>query len=131
MKSAQISYVVMLAVFAAGLWLILRVGSRLEAPKDIAGQWTLTWSNPQSDLPKQIAFRQSGRFITAELQANGKRIPLHGELDRYLSVRLESREIALTASFDRECRGFRGHLEGAVAANVQGSRVPSASADFR
>jgi hypothetical protein len=49
-------YAVMLLVFIAGLWTILQLGSGLQAPTDLAGEW-------ESDAGGKLTIEQSGRFV--------------------------------------------------------------------
>src|SRR6476469_3504984 len=61
--SATAVYVIMMLVFATGMWAVLVFGSTLRAPPDLAGEWELL---PEGD-PRAATLRatldQSGRFV--------------------------------------------------------------------
>jgi hypothetical protein len=58
-------YIIMLAVFGAGLWAILSFGSiLLEAPTDLAGRWELRPEGaPDSAAAHTLAIDQSGKYF--------------------------------------------------------------------
>lgn len=58
-------YIIMLAIFAAGLWAILSFGSiLLHAPTDLAGKWELHPEDaPESPAAHTLAIDQSGRYF--------------------------------------------------------------------
>lgn len=60
-------YILMFAMFGVGLWAVLRVGSALEAPAEIAGTWKVRWeSDSPTSGPEEgtLTVDQSGRFCT-------------------------------------------------------------------
>ena len=65
MKSrATLVYVIMLVACAGGLWLILGLGSELQAPPDLSGAWEIAPINagapPNPDLGRAMTVEQSG-----------------------------------------------------------------------
>ncbi len=62
MKNAITTYLLMFVASIVGLWLILHLGSRLQAPPALEGTWLL---HPQSSLqePLTATIEQSGRFV--------------------------------------------------------------------
>jgi hypothetical protein len=56
---ATFTYVVMVAVFVGGLWVILSFGSTLRPPMDLAGKWEITSANGTEEMN----IEQSGRFL--------------------------------------------------------------------
>src|SRR5262245_10606476 len=61
MNRATLIYVVMIAVFGAGLVAILRLGRGLSVPPDLAGKWQC---EPDE---KVMQIDQSGRFVVIDL----------------------------------------------------------------
>ena len=68
MNRATLVYLGMLLVLIAGLWAILRVGSRIEPPHDLDGSWSARPidASPDAD-PVRMEIIQSGRFLTLHL----------------------------------------------------------------
>jgi hypothetical protein len=58
-------YIIMLAIFGAGLWAILSFGSiMLHAPTDLAGKWELRPQEaPESSAAHTLAIDQSGKYF--------------------------------------------------------------------
>ena len=75
MSRAYIIYIVMFAVLIGGLWLILTIGASLEAPDDLAGDWTVAWDGPPplSAGDASMHVSQSGRFFVIRF---GEKPPL-------------------------------------------------------
>ena len=94
---ATFTYVVMLAVFIAGLWAILSFGSiLLRAPEDLAGRWELSdvWGKKP---PAKMHVEQSGRFV--KLTVNGS--PLNLKLADEATVqnpRMDMKRIRLASN---------------------------------
>ena len=66
-------YVVMLIACAVGLWIILSVGENLKPPANLAGQWELTATTPQSaKVGTTLQVDQSGRFFQVAFDSNAK-----------------------------------------------------------
>jgi hypothetical protein len=65
MSRATLVYIVMLVACAGGLWAILGLGKRLQAPTDLSGVWAVGGEDPS--VPKQlgesVVIDQSGRFV--------------------------------------------------------------------
>ena len=69
MNRSSYVYILALAIFAAGMWLIIRLGSsHLHAREDLAGDWELT-PTPTTDGGGTIRMKveQSGRFFRISL----------------------------------------------------------------
>ena len=76
MNRATLVYVSMAVAAIAGLWAILTVGGRLVPPRDFAGVWSLTPTQPGSaDLGKSVLIEQSGRFFQLQF-SNGQLLKL-------------------------------------------------------
>src|SRR3954467_14355878 len=83
MSKTKFTYVVMVLVFALGLWGILRAGSHLRPAPDVAGEWAVTWERSNTKLPARMTLNQSGPFINATLGGDGvSGIKLGGALKR-------------------------------------------------
>jgi hypothetical protein len=70
MKTATTSYVLMLVLLAAGLWIVLRAGNALRAVPDISGEWVIDRveasrsDHGPSHVPAgRLYVEQSGRFV--------------------------------------------------------------------
>ena len=68
MNRSTVLYLVMFLALIAGLWGILRIGSRLEPPHDLSGSWSarLIDASPDAD-PLRMEIIQSGQFLTLDL----------------------------------------------------------------
>jgi hypothetical protein len=64
MYRATAAYALMMLLAGAALWAILSIGSRLTAPADLAGVWSVAPSNSGHNdvLGTSFSFKQSGRF---------------------------------------------------------------------
>ena len=80
MSKTQITYLVMIIVFSAGLWGILRAGGRLKAAPDVAGEWDVMWDKPGAG--DRMVLVQSGRFLNATLRRGDGTTRLRGTLQR-------------------------------------------------
>ena len=137
MKSrATLVYVIMLVACAGGLWAILRVGNRLQAPPDLSGAWEISptdavsgaTTRPNGDLGPTMAVEQSGRYLqvrfagglTADLRfddvsaAGTQSIRLIGRDWRMTAVRRDTGELAV-------------RLDGPWTAEFLARRPPPAS----
>src|SRR5262245_40815960 len=57
-------YIIMLAVFAGGMWMILSFGSsHLRAPIDLAGEWDLAPLPGTAGEVQRLRVEQSGKFF--------------------------------------------------------------------
>jgi hypothetical protein len=74
MSRATLLYIIMLAVCAAGLWVILGFGANLTPPVDLSGQWDLTATDPRTAerLGETLDVAQSGRFLRLSFERGGK-----------------------------------------------------------
>ena len=74
MSRGTFIYVVMLAVFGAGLWAILSFGSiLLRAPEDLSGEWQLYEpgaAGPDDDPVKTMSVDQSGQFFKVRINGD-------------------------------------------------------------
>ena len=67
MLRGYVVYILMFAVLGFGLWFVLRVGARLQAPAEIAGEYRVQW---ETGSPTGMGYHggmrieQSGRFCT-------------------------------------------------------------------
>jgi hypothetical protein len=70
MSRATIVYIVMLLACVAGVWAILRAGSRLEAPTQLSGAWSIVAEDPAliEQLGSTLTLEQSGRFVQITFQ---------------------------------------------------------------
>lgn len=68
MNRSTVLYLVMFLALVAGLWAILRVGSRLEPPHDLSGSWSARPidASPDAD-PLRMEIIQSGQFLTLDM----------------------------------------------------------------
>ena len=74
MSRATAVYVCMVVALVGGLWAVLRVGSRLQAPPDLSGRWELQPLDPagperpagEERLGRSVRVDQSGRFFRLE-----------------------------------------------------------------
>jgi Kef-type K+ transport system membrane component KefB len=64
MKRVWLIYLITLGVCAAGTWLVLFAGGRLEAPPEIAGTWRVV-ADASGAEPAMMVLEQSGRFVRA------------------------------------------------------------------
>lgn len=71
-KSAIFLYIGMFAASAVGLWGVLALGSRLEAPHDLSGEWYAEPGPGQeaADRPA-LTVSQSGRFVRVRVRRRG------------------------------------------------------------
>src|SRR5205814_3993715 len=60
---STIVYILMIGVFALGLWGILAAGSHLTAREDLSGDWSLTPLPGTSGDMQSLRVLQSGRFV--------------------------------------------------------------------
>jgi hypothetical protein len=67
MLRGYVVYILMFAALGFGLWFVLRVGAKLQAPAEIAGEWRVQWetSSPTGmGYHGQMRVEQSGRYCT-------------------------------------------------------------------
>jgi hypothetical protein len=133
MSKTKFTYVVMILVFALGLWAILRAGSHLRAVPDVAGEWAVTWFDSRTNAPARMTVNQSGRFVNATLTRadHGEAVKLRGTLERSgtsradLTLKAVNEPLAMTATYDQSSRMLTGTTEGSVRWHA--SRVPKDS----
>jgi hypothetical protein len=63
MTNATAVYVIMMLVFATGMWAVLVFGSTLRAPPDLAGEWELLPEGDPHAPTLRATIEQSGRFV--------------------------------------------------------------------
>ena len=136
MRKTQVTYLTMMLVFAAGLWAILRIGSRLHAARNVAGEWELRSTDGGPRLPDHLTLRQSGKFLTGTLQGRPDTIQLHGELDQASKMTLRAsggRQLTMTATLDEGDGGGKlvARFEGDISADAIATRAASASSAAR
>jgi len=91
----------MILVFSLGLWGILRVGSRLHAARDVAGEWDVKGASAGAALPQRMTLIQSGRFLNATLHDSNHNIKLRGTLDgKHLVLKGVNEDAAMDALLD-------------------------------
>ena|SRR5687767_8387649 len=67
MLRGYVVYILMFAVLGIGLWAVLRIGAKLQAPAEIAGEYRVQWeTGSPTDMGYHGVMRidQSGRFCT-------------------------------------------------------------------
>ena len=67
MRRGYFVYFAMFVALGVGMWGVLRLGSALQAPADIAGTWAVRWETPSptgSGYHGTMTIDQSGRFCT-------------------------------------------------------------------
>ena len=117
-NSAAAVYMIMLLVFAAGMWAILAYGSTLRAPFDLAGEWELLpEGDPHADVVR-MGIEQSGRFV--RLRQPGR---------RPLDLRVTKDEPAARRSVEMHGDGASAEFEETLVPNV--FRVMLASPERR
>src|SRR5689334_15539521 len=63
MTNATAVYVIMMLVFATGMWAVLVFGSTLRASPDLAGEWELLPEGDPRAATLRATLEQSGRFV--------------------------------------------------------------------
>ena len=65
MSRATLVYILMIVFGVGGVWVILGAGTRLRAPTDLSGAWSVGGEDPTvpEALGETVAIEQSGRFI--------------------------------------------------------------------
>jgi hypothetical protein len=122
-------YFLMLAIFGAGLWLILSIGNvMLHAPTDLSGTWRL-WAmdGPQEH---QMVVQQSGRYLRLDLDHHSYDLKMtqdrqHNGYDTSESLPIElSGANGLQMIFDRPTSQaeYSIRLSGPVQGTYLGSR---------
>lgn len=67
-------YMIMLLVFACGMWAVLVLGSTLQAQPDLAGEWELAREGRVTQEPVRATIEQSGRYV--RMMFDGKHLDL-------------------------------------------------------
>src|SRR3954468_6431178 len=67
--NATAMYMIMLLVFACGMWAVLVLGSTLLAQPDVAGEWELAPEGRGTQEPIRATIKQSGRYVRMMLGA--------------------------------------------------------------
>ena len=134
MRNTKVTYVVMILLFAAGLWGILRLGSHLRAAPDVAGQWSVSWDRAGARLPRRMTVNQSGKFLTVVLENPDRQnaVNLRGTLQRTdasranVSLNAVNDPLVLNAVYDPASRTFTGTSE--ASGSWRAERLPTDSA---
>ena len=114
MNKTHLTYVLMVATFAGGLWAILRLGSVLHAASNVAGEWQLRWtdSQPGDNLPDRMTVDQSGRYLVATLKSSGAPVRMDG---RILSSRGDQPRFSLrNSTWKLQARLDENQLSGSL-----------------
>ena len=127
MNRTYITYVLMILIFGAGLWAILRVGNRLRPARNISGEWRVQWSGEHGALPDRMTVAQSGKFITAVFlePERGRGVRMKGQLDispARLSLRGANPDVSMTATLDDAGQVMAGRIEGGASAAWRATR---------
>jgi hypothetical protein len=132
MRKSQMTYVVTMLAFAAGLWAILRFGSHLHAAKNVAGEWEIA-TTAGSTLPNRLAIRQSGKFLTGTLQGSAGKIQMHGEFVQASEITLISSNprVTMTATISNTGDKLAGRFDGAFSSELIAARLPAVSSAGR
>ncbi|MBC8107666.1 MAG: hypothetical protein H7Z14_13830, partial [Anaerolineae bacterium] len=72
--NATAMYMIMLLVFAGGMWAVLVFGSTLQAQPDLAGDWELALEGRGKQEPLRATIEQSGRYV--RMMIAGKKLDL-------------------------------------------------------
>lgn len=82
MNKTHLTYLLMVAIFAGGLWGILRLGAGLHAARNVAGEWDIVWTHPTPNqaLPDRMTVDQSGRYLTATMKGPAAPVLLRGRI---------------------------------------------------
>lgn len=127
MNKTHWTYLLMLPVFAGGLWVVLRLGSGLRAARNVAGEWQIQWNDaaPGEALPDRMTIDQSGRYLTATLRAPAAAVRLSGRIDSNssaLSLRDPKASWTLAANL-HEDQTLTGTLDTPAAHPLRARRV--------
>jgi|SRR6476469_5590850 hypothetical protein len=105
--NATAVYVIMMLIFATGMWAVLVFGSTLRPPPDLAGEWELLpESDPRAETLK-ATLEQSGRFVRFRIRDDAtldlrmtERVPLKpGAAASRTSIRLAGKN-GVAADFE-------------------------------
>src|SRR3954470_2089619 len=66
--NATAVYVIMMLVFATGMWAVLVFGSTLRARPDLAGEWELLPEGDPRAPTLRATLEQSGRFVRLRIR---------------------------------------------------------------
>lgn len=106
--SATAVYVIMMLVFATGMWAVLVFGSTLRAAPDLAGEWELLPEGDPRAETLHTTLEQSGRFVRMRIHG-GETYDLRmvestpikpGAAASRSSIRMSGRRGAVTADFE-------------------------------
>ncbi|MBC8109011.1 MAG: hypothetical protein H7Z14_20665 [Anaerolineae bacterium] len=86
---------IMLLVFAGGMWAVLVFGSTLQAQPDLAGEWELAPEGRGKQEPIRATIEQSGRYV--RMMIAGKKLDLRIVASR---PQIELKGAGLTVEFD-------------------------------
>ena len=130
MYRVMAAYALMVVVSGAALWAVLAIGSRLSAPTDLAGTWTIDPLDAITDglTPGNFSIDQSGRF--AMLHVNSRPpFPLTlqtqsaGSDPSIVKLIFQSPSLTLTAVGKAHGDDFDFTLTGAIAAQFHAHRT--------
>jgi hypothetical protein len=132
MSRATFVYIIMIAVFGAGLWAIISFGSiLLRAPTDLSGKWELRAPTTAADDPADhtMAVQQSGRYFNVLLDGRPHSMKLRSEEPAKRSnnvsivVAGESMELALQGTIDGDSYTLKSDGAGAPSGVWNAKRV--------
>ena len=132
MNKTHLTYLLMIAIFAGGLWGILRLGSGLRAARNVSGEWQLLWTDAArgEGLPDRMTIDQSGRYLTATMKGPVVPVRLSGRISggaqsaAKLSLSDSKSSWKLAARLD-ENQLLTGSLETPSPHPLRARRVPS------
>jgi hypothetical protein len=129
MRKTQVTYLVMMLIFAAGLWAILRIGTHLRAARNLAGEWQVAESSSELTPPGRLSLHQSGKFLTGTLRSRGKEIRLSGELEEsQFTLRAARPPLTVTGMLNDGGDRLSGRFDGLICANWSATRPTGVSA---
>jgi hypothetical protein len=130
MYRATVVYALMLILAGAALWAVLALGSRLKAPTDLAGRWTVDSADAghSDQIPDTFSFEQSGRFAMLRLDGRAPvalTLQNQSATEDSISVRLDftNPSSTLTAIGPPGGDDFEFQLAGPVTAQFHAHRT--------
>ena len=68
-------YLLTIAMLVIGLWAIMRIGTHLRAPVELAGKWEMVADGDREGAKQMVMVEQSGKFVRV-VMAGGEEIKL-------------------------------------------------------
>jgi Kef-type K+ transport system membrane component KefB len=63
MRRATIFYIAMILALIGGLWVMVRIGSQMQPPRDVSGAWKIETSDDQAAAGSILRIQQSGKYF--------------------------------------------------------------------